>query len=332
MNEISVIQYGLGPIGRMITRCLLERPKIRIVGAIDIDPALAGKDLGEVAELGKDLGVPVSSDASQVLSSSPSGVVILTTGSSLSKVAPQIEQILAKGHAVVSTCEELSYPWKTQPDLARRIDQVARQHNVAVLGTGVNPGFLMDFLPLAVTALCTEVKSIRVGRVQDASKRRLPFQQKIGAGLDTDQFDARLKDGSLRHVGLTESIHMIAARLGWEVERIDERIVPVIAGAPVASAEIQVSPGQVAGIEQLGDGIIDGEARIRLYMRMSLQESESYESIEINGSPYLKSVMPDGVHGDMATTAVVINAIPVILRAEPGLRTMADLPPVSYWE
>lgn len=331
MNDIPVIQYGLGPIGRMITRSLLDRPKIRIVGAVDIDPALVGRDLAEVAEIGTKLEVAVSADPSRVLSSSPPGVVLLTTGSSLSKVAPQIEQVVAHGHAVVSTCEELSYPWRTQPDLARRLDHVARDHGVAILGTGVNPGFLMDFLPISMTALCTEVKSVRVERVQDASKRRLPFQQKIGAGLDLKQFSARLKDGSLRHVGLTESIHMIAARLGWNVERIDERIEPVIVGTPVSSAEIQVSPGQVAGIEQVGHGIVGGETRIRLYMRMSLQESQSYESIEIDGSPQLKSVILHGVHGDIATTAAVINAIPPVLRATPGLRTMIDLPPLSYW-
>ena len=197
-KKIRVIQYGLGPIGCQVTRYLTERRHFEIAAAIDSDPEKVGTDLGHLAELNAPLGLNVSANSRDLLEGVDADVVILTTTSSLEKIRPQVMEILSCGKNVVSTCEELMYPWLTNPKVAREIHGAAREHNVSVLSTGVNPGFLMDFLPLVMTSICRDVRGVTVERIQDAQFRRLPFQEKIGAGLSAEEFASRVREGILR--------------------------------------------------------------------------------------------------------------------------------------
>src|SRR6266567_3352021 len=258
--DIRVMHFGLGPIGAAVVKQVATRPGFKIVGAIDIDPAKIGRDLGDVVGLPKRLGAKVSGDAAKALKSARPDVVILCTSSSIKGVLPQIETILKSKTAIVSTTEELSYPGYTHIRYARQIHALARKAKVAVLGTGVNPGFAMDALPIAMTAVCERVERVVVNRVQDARNRRLPFQQKIGAGLTTEQFQKKVHDGTVRHVGLTESIAMIADALGWTLERISDDIQPKLAALTVASEFLAVDPGYVCGIIQDGVGYRGREA------------------------------------------------------------------------
>ncbi len=329
-QPIRVIQYGLGPIGNRVTRYLCERSAFRIVGAIDIDPEKVGRDVGDLAGLAP-IGVQVSADADAVLQQE-ADVVVLTTTSSLERAKEQILQIVSHGLPVVSTCEELSYPWRTQPALAQEIDRAARDKGVAVLGTGVNPGFLMDLLPIVFTGICQDVRSILVERFQDARFRRLPFQRKIGAGLTVEEFHEKVREGTLRHVGLTESMHMIASRMGWELERTEDIIEPVVASTRVSAGELVIEPGYCLGVNQTGHGYRNGREVITLRFRATIGEPEPRDRIRIEGTPVIESVIPGGVNGDIATCAITANAIPVVLRARPGLRTMADIEPVTFFE
>src|SRR5262245_51385237 len=220
MPNIRVMHFGLGPIGAAIVKQVAARPGFKIVGAIDIDPAKVGRDLGDVVGLSKRLGVKVSGDARRVLKATKPDVAVLCTSSSIKNVLPQIDTILKSKTAIVSTTEELSYPGYTHIRQARLVHALAKKARVAVLGTGVNPGFAMDALPIAMTAVCERVDRVVVNRIQDARIRRLPFQQKIGAGLTTEQFQKKVDDGSVRHVGFTESVAMIADALGWTLDRI----------------------------------------------------------------------------------------------------------------
>ncbi len=254
-----------------------------------------------------------------------------TTVSSLESAAPQIGDLLARGLNVISSCEELIYPWKAAPEISAELDARARAAGLSVLGTGVNPGYLMDFLPTALTAVCREVRKVTVLRYQDARFRRLPFQQKIGAGLTPEEFARKRKEGALGHVGLTESIHLIAARLGWSVDTVEESVEPLLAQRQVSSDQIRVRPGEVAGLRQLGIGRVDGEERIRLEFRASLGEEDVQDTVLIDGIPSLRFTIPAGIHGDLATCALLTNAVPVVVAAAPGLRTMADMPPVSWF-
>lgn len=328
---MNIVQVGLGPLGQKIVRFALERGTIDIIGAVDPAADKVGKDLGELCGLGK-LGVVVCKDLASALNGRKADAAVLSTVSSLAKIEPQIAELAAAGLNIVSTCEELSFPWHTEPEIAGRIDEGCRRGGVACLGTGVNPGYMMDFLPTALTAVCQRVDRIRVCRVQDASMRRIPFQEKIGAGLTVGQFNDKVKAGTLRHVGLTESIHMIAHRMGWALDRTTESLAPIIAVTDVATGHAPIRAGMARGVEQTGRGFMNGKEVITLEFRAGVGEPESYDRVEIFGEPNIVSTIPGGVNGDIATCAITINALRSIVTAKPGLRTMTDIPAVAYSE
>jgi hypothetical protein len=331
MPSIRVLHLGLGPIGAAVVRQVAARPGFRIVGAVDIDPAKAGRDLGEVAGVGRPLKVKISPDARKAIKSSKPDVVVLCTSSSLARVMPQIETILNARVPIVSTTEELAYPVGGNLRHARAIHRLAKKRKAAVVATGVNPGFVMDALPIALTGVCERVDAIRVDRIQDARVRRLPFQQKIGAGLTREQFQKKVDDGSVRHVGLTESITMIADALGWKLDRVTDDIQPKMAAEAVKSEFLTVGAGYVSGIIQDGVGYRNGRAVITLHMEAYLGAPESYDAVRIEGSPAITSKVAGGVHGDLATASIVVNSIPKILSAPPGLHTMRSLPLPSFF-
>jgi 2,4-diaminopentanoate dehydrogenase len=244
---------------------------------------------------------------------------------------PDFEAILRAKAAVVSTTEELSYPGYTHIRQARQIHALAKKAKVAVLGTGVNPGFAMDALPIALTAVCERVDRIQISRVQDARLRRLPFQQKIGAGLTTEQFQKKVDEGVVRHVGLTESIAMIADALGWTLDRITDDVHPKLATVTISSEFLAVDPGYVCGIVQDGVGYRKGQPVVRMHLEAYLGAPESYDTVDIEGSPRLSMKIPGGIPGDLATASIVVNSIPKVLAAAPGLHTMRDLPLPSFF-
>ena len=329
--SIRVMHFGLGPIGAAVVRQVAMRPGFKVVGGIDVDPEKVGRDLGDVVGLDRRLRANVSADARSAIKAAQPDVVVLCTSSSLKKVLSQMEEILKLRVPIVSTTEELAYPTKSNMRYARAIHQLAKKHKVAVLGTGVNPGFVMDALPIMLTGVCERVEAIKVERIQDARIRRLPFQQKIGAGLTREQFQKKVDDGSVRHVGLAESVSMIADALGWKLDRITDEIQPKMATETVASEFLAVDPGYVCGIVQDGIGYKGGQPVITLHMEAYLGAPESYDAVEIVGSPALTSKVAGGVHGDIATASIVVNSLPKILDVAPGLHTMRDMPLPSFF-
>lgn len=328
-TKFRAVQFGCGAIGCAVARLAWQRPDIELVGAVDIDKDKVGRDIGEVMGIEKNLGVTITDDLDKLFAKVKADVVFHQTGSSLKTVAPQLIKLLRFGLNIVSTTEELAYPYITQPDLANEIDAVAKTNGATVLGTGVNPGFLMDIWPMAMTAVCQEVNRIRAVRVQDARSRRLPFQKKIGAGCTVEEFKKLAAAGTLRHVGLTESIDMIAAGLNWQLSQVTESIEPVIAREQVNTQCLTVEAGQVAGVRQVGRGFKNREELITLEFEASLGAPESYDAVYITGIPNLEVVMKGGTHGDIATAAMVVNAAHRVIEAPPGLVTMKDLPVVT---
>jgi 4-hydroxy-tetrahydrodipicolinate reductase len=326
----TVMIMGLGPIGAGVARQLVARKNFKVVSAVDIDPAKAGRDLGEVVGLGRRTGVRVVADPAAAVRRTKPQVAVLCTSSALGKVRPQLETVLKLKVPIVSTTEELAYPWFSNRALARRIDAAAKKAKVAVVGTGVNPGFAMDALPIALTAICERVDAVRVDRVQDARIRRLPFQQKIGSGLTPAEFAERVKALAVRHVGLTESVAMIADALGWRLDRVTDEIQPKIAEAPVESQFLKVEAGRVCGIVQDGVGSVNGQPVITLHMEAYLGAPETYDRVRIEGSPRLDVKATGGYHGDVATASITVNTIPKVLAAPPGLHTMRTLALPSF--
>ena len=328
---IKVLHVGLGPIGAGIVKQVASRKGFTIVGAVDIDPAKVGQDLGDVCGVGRKLRVKVTEDIARTIKATKPDVAVLCTSSSLRKVVPEFEAVLRLKVPIVSTTEELAYPVKSNAAAARRIDAMAKRARVAVLGTGVNPGFVMDALPIALTGVCERVTAIEIDRVQDAGIRRLPFQKKIGAGLTREEFMQKVKEGSVRHVGLAESITMIADALGWKLDKVTDDIQPRMADAPVSSQFLSVAAGLVCGLVQDGVGYRKGQPVIRLHMEAYLGAPESYDAVRIAGNPPLSMKLSGGVHGDVATASIVVNSIPKIIQAAPGLRTMKDMALPSYF-
>jgi len=327
---IRVVCYGLGPIGIGIARLALARPGVEVVGAIDMDPKKVGQSLGALAG-GLASVVIVSGDAATTLRTVKPDVVLHATSSSLANVADQLVQIADCGAHVVSTCEELAYPWTAQPQLAAELDAAARRAGVTLLGTGVNPGYAMDALPLMLTAPCAAVRGVRVLRVVDAARRRGPLQRKVGAGLTPAEFEARVKNGSVRHVGLPESLHMLATRLGWQLDKMDDSIAAVLADTAIVTEFVEVAAGQVAGVRQVARGFVAGREVLNLELQMYVGAPNPCDSVEIDGDPPVSMTIAGGLHGDVATAAIVVNSASSVVRAAPGLASMAEVPLVHFW-
>lgn len=326
---INVLQVGIGPLGIKTYQYISEKSTMTTIAAVDISDALKGKDLGEISGKEKS-GVTIQKSFADVENLDKVDVVILTTSSSMKAIEPQLNAILELGLPIVSTCEELSYPWQTDKAAAERIDAKAKSKNVAVVSTGVNPGFLMDTLPTMLTAVCKDVKHVEVNRFQDAQTRRLPFQKKIGAGLSLNEFEARKKSGTLRHVGLAESMYFIAKSIGWEIDHVEDVISPIVAEGQVTTDEMTIVSGDAMGVRQNGTASWKGEEKIKLNFEAAVGTGVSYDEVKITGTPNITSRIEGGVHGDIATCSIVLNTVPNIIDAKPGLRTMADIPIVSF--
>lgn len=322
---IKVVHIGVGPLGQKVVNYARERKGIKIVGAVDLDPQKIGKDLGELC--GSDpLNITVTESLDDVLNERDPDVAVVTTLSSLERIEDQLTELAVAGLDIVSTCEELSYPWETQPEVAQRINDACKQNSVTCLGTGVNPGFLMDYLPSVLSSVCQKVEKVTVSRVQDASSRRIPFQQKIGAGLTDEQFKEKEQNGSLRHVGLPESVYMIAKAMNWKLDDVEETLQPVRAKEHISSGYTDIEKDNPSGVEQIGRGFVNGEEKITLHFRAAVGEEKSYDKVEIEGTPSFSSEIEGGINGDIATSAITVNAVASVKEASSGLRTMLEVP------
>jgi 4-hydroxy-tetrahydrodipicolinate reductase len=325
-KKIRVVQYGVGPIGAAIVRLLREKPAVELIGAIDKDPKKAGRDLGElIGAPDARWGVPVSDNAGAILGQK-ADVVVHCTSSWLKDVEEQLLECIEAGSCIVSTCEELAYPFRKHPDIAKRLDAEAKEWGVSLVGTGVNPGFVMDKLLLTLGAVAQRVDSACAVRIVDASKRRLPLQKKIGAGMSVEEFRAQVTAGAIKHHGLPESVAMVADGLGLEVDDISETIEPVVAQEKVTTEFLTVEPGQAAGVHQIARGTKNGTEKIYMELQMYVGAKAPADTVELKGQPNITMTVPGGTHGDIATASISVNAIPEILRAPAGLRTVRDLP------
>ena len=325
-DTIRVIQFGLGPIGCATARLIDERAHLELVGAVDIDPAKVGRDVAAVAGLDRELGIQVKGSLADVTATAD--VVVHTTNSYFDLFTDQVLEILAAGYDIVSTSEELSFPWLDHREEASRIDAAAKTAGKTVLGTGVNPGFLMDSLPLFITSIAQRVDHIDVTRVINASKRRGPFQAKIGSGMSVDAFKAKMAEGRMGHVGLPESTAMLFDTLGRKLVRFENTVEPVVAERAVKTEFFDVQSGQARGLHQSGRAYSEDGEFVSLTFRAALDEEPDGDTITITGLPDL-TVRLHGTNGDLATVAMAVNAIRRTREAAPGLATMRDLPIVT---
>jgi len=325
-KKIRVIQYGLGPIGLATANLILAKPDMEIVGAVDIAKEMVGKDLGEILGRPEPLGVRVTDNAALLFAKAKADAVIHTAGSRLKRIFGQLEEIIRGGKNIVSSAEELFYPFPANAELAAKIHQMALEAGVTVLGTGVNPGFVMDALPLALTGVCQEVREVHVERVVDAGRRRYPLQKKIGAGMTPELFREKIAGKVMGHVGLVESLRLVADRLRFNLNEVREAIDPVIAEKPLKTDYFELKPGDVAGIRNIAEGLWEGRKIVTLDLRMYIGVEAPYDSVRIAGTPDISLRIEGGVAGDQATAAILVNSIPAVIDSAPGLKTVTDLP------
>ncbi len=329
MKSIKILQVGLGPLGLNIAKYIAAKESLETIAAVDINPELEGKDLGSLTS-DNPTDVIIQSCLENVSDIALVDVVILTTSSSLKAISNQINEILEYNLPIISTCEELVFPWVTDYELASKLNRKAKEKKVAILSTGVNPGFLMDTLPSVLSGVCKDLDHIQVNRVQDARTRRLPFQKKIGAGLILEEFEMKKTDGSLRHVGLTESMHFIAELVGFKFDSTEDVISPIIAEEEITTEHMTIPKGDAMGVRQIGRATYKGEEKIKLVFEAAVGLGDSYDEVIIKGNPNIHSKISGGVHGDIATCSIVLNAIPNVINANPGLRTMKDVGIVGF--
>jgi len=328
MRKLNVVSFGVGVIGSLTAKFILEekQDRLNLVGAYDIDPKKVGKDLGSVIGMGSRIGIKVSNDLDDVLADDVD-IAIHTTSSYLKGAYPQLESIIGHGVDTVSSCEELSYPYVVDKQLSTKLDLLAKKHGVTVLGTGINPGFLMDALPIALTAPCKSIKKIRITRRMNAATRRIPFQKKVGAGMTKEEFRSAIRSHRISgHVGLEQSVSMLAAAIGWKLDRVEiGNVEPVLAETATNEGYVKIPAGRVAGVKQAARGFVEGKPLIELNFAAYVGSEAEYDQVQIDGTPQVNCRISPCVHGDHGTVAMLVNMAPKVVSSPPGLLTMKDM-------
>ena len=315
MKPKTFVMYGFGEIGRLITSLAL-RQGFRCVGVVDVNPSLVGADVGEVLGIGN-TGVKIDSDAERIIKETKPDVVIHATGSYLDRVYPQLSLCAKLGVDVVSTCETLVYPYYRYPSLAAQLDEEAKRGGIRIVGAGINPGFLFDYLPAILTTPCHEIKSISITRSLDASRRRQSFQKKIGIGLVENEWMELMNSGKITgHVGYAESIALLSHMLNLELVNVHEEQKPVLG-----------DDGRALGLQGIAEAVTKENIQIRLRFVARL-DNEEYDEIRIEGEPSI-TWRSSGTPGDVATASVILNVAKLVHKTGTGLVTIADLPPLT---
>jgi 2,4-diaminopentanoate dehydrogenase len=321
---IPVVVMGLGDIGRAVAQAALGHPRLSLVGVVDLAPQLHGRTLDELGVTGTRLRVEPTLAA--VAAQAKGGAVLLCTSSKVEQVASQLEEAFRARLSVISTCEELTYPWLYHAEIAERLEAGARKAGVQVLGTGVNPGFVLDRLVATAAALIGEVRHVFAERVVDVRRRRPALQRKVGAGISEAEFDALAERDAIGHVGLAESCALAALGVGLDVDEVEEELTPVIAEEDVTGGAVPVKAGQVAGVFQRACGFVDGTEVVRVELTIAAGAEPVGDRIRIQGEPAVELEVKGGYPGDQATAWAVVNAVPSVVDSEPGLLTVLDLP------
>jgi hypothetical protein len=323
-SGIPVVLMGLGEIGQAIGRAVLARDGLDLVAAVDPHPSLAGRPLADV------LGVPgpdlrVEADLAKALAAGRGGVVLHATGSRFDDVLPELEVAVRAGLHVVSTCEELANPRLDHEEAAERLDALCEEHGVAVVGTGVNPGFVLDRLPALLAQATGAVRHVRGLRIVDVALRRGALQRKVGVGLSEEEFQAAYDRDELGHIGLVHSAALIAEScLGVDEYEVDEEVVPLLAEED-SGGPVPVAKGHVAGIQQTARVFAEDREIVRLELTIAIGAEDPRDELDLDSDPPVRLVIPGGIAGDAATANAVVNAIPAVVERH-GLLTVLDLP------
>lgn len=325
-----VLVWGLGAMGSGIAKNVHSKLELKLVGGVEKNPEALGKDIGEFLGIGN-IGAKIYDDPEKAIFETHPDLVVIATNSFVREVIEKIE-LAAKNHVdVLTIAEEMAYPFYSHPEESIIIDSIARRHSISILGTGINPGFVLDLLIIAMTGACLNVERIEAKRINDLSPFGKTVMETQGVGTTPEEFEEGLKSGTIvGHIGFQQSIAMIADALGWELTKIEETREPIISKTERKTAVAHVKPGMVAGCKHIGRGYIDDKVVIELiHPQQILPQLEGVETgdyIDIYGDPEIHLSIKPEIPGGKGTIAVATNMIPYVIEAEPGFLTMADLP------
>ena len=331
MENVKVIIWGLGAMGSGMADMLLKKKGVDIVGVA-----------GRGAKLGKsmyDYIKPPRGDCPDVIIGTPedvikeksADVVLLCTDSFTRNAFERIKFILKRKINCSTSAEEMAYPQAQEPELAKQLDEIAKANGVSVLGTGINPGLIMDLLVIVMTGCCETVDHITARRVNSLSPFGPAVMEEQGIGLTVEEFKKGVETGKLSgHVGFPESIRMIADAIGWKVEKVTQTMDPIVTDVDRKAPYGFAKAGDVAGCAMKGYGYVDGEIKIEMDHPQQIEPEQvgvqTGDYVIIKGNPNINLVNSPEVPGGIGTIAMCVNMIPHIINARPGLHTMITLP------
>jgi hypothetical protein len=324
-RRLRTAHYGLGEVGKQVVALLARRPDVQIVAALDADPLKVSRDLGEVAGLGRALGVSVSCDPEVLVRGADADVVIHATSPYLSVASPQLLPLLVSGKRVISACDELVYPWASHPDMASRLDAAAKGAGVTLLAVGASPRFVTDSLPLFLACACSEVEALSVTRVIDLGKEPAAVRAAVGLGMTVDAFREAADQGAVGFTAFLDSVALMAAGLGWPLDRLVETIEPIRATRRWETEATIVATGRVAGLRQLARGYRGGAEALRMDLVASLGAPDPHDAIVIRGRPPISARIEGGIPSHLATGALIVHALAAVAVARPGLLNVTDI-------
>lgn len=320
MENIRVVQMGLGGVGKAVTRSLAHKKGIQLVGAVDPDPGKVGQDAGELAGAGRRLGVRVSSDAPAVFAEAKPDIVLHTVTGYMKLAVDQLREPISRGIDIITNCEELGHAYVTDTELAAELEALVREHRVTLLASGLSPGYLTEYLPLALSQACRDIEKIIWFRRTDLRPYLVSGSleaARMGTGIPRAQFVEGVKNGSIKgHIGFEHTCRVLADHFEWKLDRVEESLEPLCD-----------ENDQVVAIRTLGAGIFEGRRKIELEHQASIApDVESIDAISLIATPPLHMTIKPGLLSMDSTANAMVNAIPHVINAAPGLQTAADLP------
>ncbi|MBE0449638.1 MAG: NADP-binding protein [Clostridia bacterium] len=332
-ETVKVAIWGFGAMGSGMAKMLLTKQGVEIVGVCDRNPDRVGKDIHEIlgVERGDRKPVIVRPEIDEVISEGSCDVCLCATDSFTEKAFPRLKYVLEKKINVISTAEEMAYPKAQNPELAAKLDQIAKENGVSILGTGINPGLIMDLLVVVLTGCMTDVTHVEAKRVNSLSPFGHAVMEEQGVGITVDEFNKGVEEGTLAgHVGFAESINMIADAIGWKVDDIKTQMAPIVTTVDRQAPHGFAAAGNVAGVSMTGQGYVDGEVKIDMIhpqqIEPEMEGTYTGDYITLKGTPEVNMTIKPEVEGGLGTIAMCVNMIPQIINSEPGLKTMLDLP------
>ncbi len=332
MDKIKTIIWGFGAMGRGMAKMLLMKKGVEIVGICDLNPGIVGRNFIEVLDLESDHpNVFISDQIDLLLEHQQADLVLLCTDSFVKGAFDKIKKVVIHKINVISTAEEMAYPMASEPELAKQIDHLAKAFGVTVLGTGINPGFIMDLLVVALTGTMVDVKHIEAKRVNSLSPFGPTVMHEQGVGITLDEYHHRIAQGELAgHVGFKESVSMISDALGVKLDDFTQQMEPIITTVYRKSPYGEAEAGHLAGINMTGQGLVNGDVFINMIhpqqIEPELEGTQTGDYINLKGTPNIHMAITPEVNGGIGTIAMCVNMIPHVLNAKPGLKTMIDLP------